>query len=390
MREYVKRVLPVLVLAVLGLGISIAVEVVHRRLASDVTYTSFCNVNASVNCDAVLASRYASLAGVSVAAWAIVYYLALLGIVIGIARVERAQLRETLGAVTLVSAAWGLLFSLYMATIAFAVLHTVCLMCSALYLVNIGMFLAAWRLRAGLRVLGRRQAAERSGKYRWVLAGSVVAAVALIVIGSWEALGRGGRPLDPDFHRWFLAQPVMQVPLDDSSNSRGSTTAAVTIVEFSDFECGHCAAFHARLQEVLRRTAGNVRVVFRHFPLDSSCNPKVNSRFHPEACLAAVASECAAEQGKFWEYHNLLFDNQQRLGRESLIAYAKRVALDMDRFSTCLGSEQARARVERDARIGAELGVESTPTVFINGRTIKGALERDQLIDALALAGGDR
>jgi protein-disulfide isomerase len=129
-----------------------------------------------------------------------------------------------------------------------------------------------------------------------------------------------------------------------------------------------------------------VRIVFRHFPLDSACNPSVASRMHPQACLAAVASECAAEQGKFWQYHNLLFDNQQRLGREFLIAYATRLGLNTERFAACLSSDAVQARVERDTKAGAELGIDSTPTVFINGRKIKGALEPERLADALTLA----
>jgi uncharacterized membrane protein len=335
MSERVRKILPVAVLAAIGLAISIVIQVVHGRLAADVNYASFCNVSAGINCDVVLGSRYASLAGVSVAMWAILYYLVTLGLAAGVAVAGRASARETLGTLILGSAVWGLLFSIYMAVIAFFVLRTICLMCSALYLVGIGLFLAAWRLRAGLRVTGRRQAAARAGQDRLVFAGSIAAAVALIAIGSWEALGRGGRLTDsadiarlrPDFYRWYLSQPVAQVPIDASRNARGGTDAPVTIVEFSDFECAHCAAFHESLEDVLHQMGKRVRVVFRHFPLDSGCNPKVANPIHPSACAAAVAAECAAEQGKFWQYHNLLFANQQQLSRAFLIQYATRLGM---------------------------------------------------------------
>ncbi len=398
MAERVKKILAVLILAVIGLGVGIATEVIHSRLASDVNYVSFCNVSANVNCDVVLGSRYALLAGVSVSAWAILYYLMLIGGAVGVAATGGAQLQERIATLMLVLAVWGLLFSIYMAATAFAVLHSVCVMCSALYLVNIALFVAAWWLRSGLRVAGHREAMARARPDRLGLAGSIVATVVLVAIGAWEALGRGVHPTDaaeiarqrPDFYRWYFAQPLTQVPLDAGRHSRGNPDAPVTIVEFSDFECAHCAAFHQSLEDVLHRMGQSVRVEFRHFPLDSACNPQIAAHVHPDACLAAAASECAAKQGKFWQYHNLLFANQQQLGRPFLIGYASRLGLDVARFTACLGSEEPRAGIERDVADGALLGIDSTPTVFINGRTIKGALDPDLLTDAVTLARANR
>jgi protein-disulfide isomerase len=280
-----------------------------------------------------------------------------------------------------------------MAVIALGILRTVCLMCSALYLVNIGLFVAAWRLRAAVRSVSRRQQPQRVAQERLVTVGALVAVAALVAVGSWEAFGRARHTPDeaeiarerPEFYRWYVTQPMTDVQTD-SSHSFGSADAAISIVEFSDFECGHCAAFHQSLEDVLHRGTEKVRVVFRHFPLDSACNPKVPTRLHPQACLAATAAECAGEQGKFWEYHNLLFENQQQLSREFLIGYAARLGLNQSRFSSCLSSDEARDRVQRDAEAGAQLGIDSTPTVFINGRMIKGALEPARLIDALVLA----
>lgn len=393
MSERVKKTLPILLFALIGMGIGIASEVVHLRLATDENYASFCNVNAAVNCDAVLASRYAVLAGISISVWAMLYYLAVITLSVAIILAARARLRERLATVTLLVAAWGLLFSLYMAVIALAVLHTVCVMCSGLQLVSVGLFAAAWYSRSQLQVASRHQAAERARQDRLVLVGSVVAAALLITIVGWEAFGPGLQRSDPaaiaqqlpDFYRWYLAQPIVQVPLD-GGHSRGNPSAPVTIVEFSDFECGHCANFHRSVDDVLHRYGQSVRIVFRHFPLDSECNPMLTVQLHREACLAAVASECAAEQGRFWQYQDVLFNNQGQLGRQSLIEYATRLGLDTTRFATCLDSPEPRARVHNDVTEGAALGVDSTPTVFINGRLVKGALEPKLLCAAVTLA----
>jgi len=395
MEAHVKRLVPVLLLAAVGIGVSVAIEIVHQRLAVDANYTSFCNVSASVNCDAVLSSRYAVLVGIPVSRWAILYHGVLLAVAASILIVSRAPLRERLGNLVLSLAVCGFVFSAYMATVAFLVLRTVCLMCSALYLVSIGLLVSAWGMRRAVQTAGRRQLAERAAGDRWIVIGGAVAAVALVAVGGWEALGYGSRILSPDeiartapdFVKWWQALPVVDVG-SDSGHVLGNRDAPVTLVEFSDFECGHCAAFHDSLEEVLRQGGYDVRVVFRHFPLDVSCNPKAATRLHPEACLAAIAAECAGEQGKFWEYHNLLFAHQQELSREFLFGYGARLGLDKARFAACLGSAAAAQRVAQDALDGAQLGIDSTPTVFINGRMIRGALETRRLAAALALAGG--
>lgn len=393
MVERLKKILPLLLLALTGLGISVVAQVVHLRLAANPSYTSFCNVNSSLNCDVVMGSRYARLAGMSVSLWAIAYYLVIIGIISTLAAVERARQRDRLAVMTLLLVCWGLLFSTYMAVIAFGVLHAVCALCTGLYLVNIAMFPAAWRLRSRERFIGRHRAGERAGQDRVVLIGGLAAAVAVLAVGSWEAFGRGGRQADiaaiarqnPQFYRWYMAQPVVSVPRD-GGHARGDAQAPVMIVEFSDFECGHCANFHRSLDTVLRRSGQEIRVVFHHFPLDSECNPKVSVRLHREACAAAVSAECAGDQGKFWPYHDLLFDNQQQLRRQSLIDYATRLGLDVPRFTACLDDSDAWARVTADIKEAAALGIDSTPTIFINGRMLKGSLEPDALSDAVTLA----
>jgi predicted DsbA family dithiol-disulfide isomerase/uncharacterized membrane protein len=393
MQAHVKKLLPVLLLAAVGIGVSLAIDVIHQRMAADVNYTSFCTVSATVDCRAVLGSRYATLWGVPVSRWALLYYGTLLAVGSGVLMTRSAALRQTLGTLIGAMALGGLVFSAYMAVIALAVVRSVCLMCSALYLVSIGLVLAAWRLRSALQITGRRQLSPRAGQDRMVMIGGAVAALALVVVAGWEAVGRGVHVPSaeeiardrPDFYKWWFAQPVVPVRAD-LGQARGNRDAPVTVVEFSDFECGHCAAFHASLEQVLRRSGYDVRLVFRNFPLDSTCNPKAATRLHPDACLAAVAAECAADQGKFWEYHNLLFDHQQELSREFLFGYANRVGLDKAQFGACLSGEAARRRVEQDVLDGAQLGIDSTPTVFINGRMIRGALEPGRLADALTLA----
>jgi protein-disulfide isomerase len=145
------------------------------------------------------------------------------------------------------------------------------------------------------------------------------------------------------------------------------------LTEFSDFECGHCANAYRSLKQVLPRYQKDVQVRFHHFPLDAACNPAVKHSVHQYACLAAMAAECAAAQGRFWEYHDMLFEHQANLDRDSLLDYAARVGLERSAFVACLDSDAPRQAIARDVAEAMRLGIESTPTFFLNGRTITGA-----------------
>jgi len=382
--------MPVLLFALLGLAVSLWIGSLHVRLDTDPSYTSFCNVNDQFNCDRVLTSRYARLGGFSISTWATLYYLAVLGMGIGTAFSARARTRESLALALATLGGFGFAFSVYMAIVAFGILHTVCLMCSALYLVSIGLLVTTLRLRNALRVVGRRQ--QQAPDRSIVMAGLVATGILAILV-AYELLTPSARAASaeeirrqrPEFYSWFHSQPVIP-SMAAEREAHGAPGAAVTLVEFSDFQCGHCAKLHDVLEEVLSRERGRVRVVFRHFPLDSSCNVKLTRGFHADACLAAFAAECAREQGKFWDYHSILFANQSRLGRDALIRYASDLGLDKERFIACLASDAPRLRVQRDIEDGQKAEIDSTPTIFINDRRIKGALDPDRLLDAFVLA----
>jgi predicted DsbA family dithiol-disulfide isomerase len=159
--------------------------------------------------------------------------------------------------------------------------------------------------------------------------------------------------------------PSKQVQLDvGESPVRGSPMAPVTIVEFSDFECPFCAAAHPVLERVVSESDGKVRLVFKQFPLES----------HPNARAAARATVAAGKQGKFWEMHDRLFDNQDALDPASLSRHARELGLDMERFRKDMGSEETEARIEADRALGRRAGIRGTPSIFINGRLYEGGL----------------
>ena len=144
--------------------------------------------------------------------------------------------------------------------------------------------------------------------------------------------------------------------------ARGPANAPITLVEFSDFQCGFCTRVLPTVSQLMKEYPNQIRWVFKHFPLD----------FHKEAPLAHEASLAAAAQGKFWEMHDLLF-TRKTLKRDDMIGMARELGLDVARFSKELDSRQYRKAVEADRREGTDLGVEGTPTFFVNGKALVGA-----------------
>lgn len=159
----------------------------------------------------------------------------------------------------------------------------------------------------------------------------------------------------------LLKEPRVQV--EAVGPSKGAPDAKVTIVEFSDFQCPFCSKAEPAVDEVMQKYPGKVRVVFRHFPLS----------FHEKAGKAAEAAACAEEQGKFWEFHKVLFTNQGKLDVGDLKEHAKSLALDSTKFDACLDGSKMKAKVDSDTEAGKKVGVNGTPAFFINGVMLSGA-----------------
>jgi formate-nitrite transporter family protein len=160
----------------------------------------------------------------------------------------------------------------------------------------------------------------------------------------------------------------LTAPVDSGDHTRGAKGGPQLVV-YGDFECPYTAAAMRDIGELLDGGAA-LEVVFRHFPLRS---------IHPQAQAAAEAAEAAAEQGRFWEMHDLLFRNQGMLESGDLLRYAERLSLDPARFESDTAHPDVQARIERDVDSGARSGVDGTPSLFINGHRYRGPRDPDSL-----------
>jgi predicted DsbA family dithiol-disulfide isomerase len=163
---------------------------------------------------------------------------------------------------------------------------------------------------------------------------------------------------------------------------RGPADAPVTVVEFSDFNCPFCQSVNATLEALRERYPTQVRIVFRHFPLD---------QLHPRARPIAEASVCAEEQGRFWEFHDRVFADGAALADDAIRATAEASGLDLSAFEACLAAGRAKATVERDVEAGQAAGVTGTPAFFVNGIRLSGAQPLEAFVRVIEqeLARGD-
>jgi protein-disulfide isomerase len=164
------------------------------------------------------------------------------------------------------------------------------------------------------------------------------------------------------------------VPVRTQDHRLGPANAPVTLVEYGDFECPYCGQAHTMLQDILDEMRSDLLFVFRYFPM---------TQVHPHAETAALAAEAAGVQGRFWEMHDALFENQRALSDEDLLRYAEALDLDLGRFEEDMRTRRHFPRLREDFMSGVRSGVNGTPTFFINGARHDGSYEYPVLIRAL-------
>ena len=174
----------------------------------------------------------------------------------------------------------------------------------------------------------------------------------------------GGSSAGPKTVTDSAGQTRYNVSVDDDP-SLGPADAPVTIVEFSDYQCPYCRKWYAEVYtRLMSDYKGKIRFVYRDFPLTS---------IHPEALPAAEAANCANEQGAYWGYHDALFSMQFELGPDTYMQYASALGLDLQKFQTCIKEKRYSREIQADQNYALDLGVQSTPTFFINGIPLVGA-----------------
>lgn len=356
-------------LSLAGLGLSIYLSSHYYDLRSGVaSFKSSCDISATMNCDVVAASPYAEIfSGVPLSSVTAGWYLAL--VVILASALNREWWRQAVrGALILTGIAT--LGTFYYLAIMAGVLHTYCLFCLFIDAINLASFILVLTLRprgAGGPPLSRSPWKTLAG----ITAACVFASV--VALKGLDQLNGHGREID-ELATQVLGTPAIAVGGGDGYPSMGPRDAPITIVEFSDFECPFCRMEALSLNTVMDRYPGKIRVVFRNFPLDPSCNRFVPHGMHQFACEAARIGICANREGLFKPYYEDVYQNQKDLGPGKAAEMAQSVGMNPNRLSACATDAATTEAVSADIEEGSRLGVQSTPTLFVNGHRVEGAL----------------
>lgn len=369
-------------------------------------------------CDAVSQSRWASVAGVPLAAVGLFFYGALLAL---LAPVLFAGKDDESGAPAvgfhLAVLAVGIDLAL-LGLQAFSI-QAFCKFCIATYFVNGLIAAALWPFRQSVRARGFLVLpTERRAFVAWVAAVLAVAASALAtnaalvdrkalagasILGLPSALeapvAAPASPLEEQLaaaqaeaKKWKATlddEKRLQVYLNEKAKSdfnetaptkldlthapaQGVSDAPIVVASFSDFMCPFCRDLSIGLRNFLPTAGNRVRSYYKHFPLDMACNPRVGRTVHEGACDLALAGVCAEESGRFWDFHDRVFARTwDKVTREDVLTLGAAAGLDRAKLSSCMSSATTRGRLNLDIEEGWRLGVASTPTLFVNGKKLK-------------------
>lgn len=381
----------VLVLSIGAIAVGIYLTIEHIHIKLQISGTGLCYALASGGCE-VTGGRFGSLLGVPVSVIGLAGAITTASLAT-IALFRRFQARDVARGLLFLVACASVIASVVMFVLSF-VEGSFCPFCVVWYGINVATWvLAFWGLDQPVAA-AVVDAAQK-----------VYQGTGLIAVGTFVVAVFGGNIVyhqtvvetqaeraenDQNELRNILAgqpsgptqvpdSPIRQSRAVGSNSGQNAHVKPVSIVKLSDFECPYCKRFWLDMEAFLNETHLPVTLSFVHFPLDAQCNPLIKSEFHIQACQAAVAAECARQQGKFWEYADRLFENQPRFDLDPLLAIAGEVGLDKNAFEFCINDPSASAKVRADVEIGLKQQVTGTPTLFVDGFIVRHALRKDQL-----------
>jgi uncharacterized membrane protein len=383
--------------ALVGLGASAAAAYTHYHLLSDPTYRSFCDVNATVSCTQVYMSRFSTVRGIPVALFGSMFFAAAALLSVS-GLTARETVRENVPGYLFALSTLALAVILYLGYASFVLLKAVCLLCLTTYAAVIGLFLVSGAATSfPMTTLPRRASRD----VRVFAASPLALTVAVLFFaGAASTLAffpreasssaAAGEPAAAataapvptqdqrsEFERWYVSQP--RVPLIVPTEG-----AIVLVVKFNDFQCPACGQSYLQYKPIFAKYEaehpGAVRLVLKDYPLNRDCNDALGQTIHPAACDAAVAVRLAPSS-RVEAMEEWLYSHQPAMTSPSVRQAARDVGQINDfetKYPSTLGM------VKGDVALGRQLGVKSTPTFFINGVKIEGALPPQYFEQAIA------
>jgi protein-disulfide isomerase/uncharacterized membrane protein len=367
-------------LGVLGIvfffGLILSAQLIydHYQIVNGAHHKSLCNLGGIYNCEAVNASSYSVLFGIPLATWGFSFYF--FAFLFTTLAFFWQEVRKELVTLLLPLSAFSVLLSLVLLYISLSQIHSLCIFCMGLYAVNLLAFIILFVAQKNLGSTWLTNIATfNKDKLTWIVGSGLILTAAVIAVS--QSFKEDELPLDLDnFMFRYSKAEERHIPIDGSA-TLGNPNATLKIVEFSDFECPFCARQSREVKKILLNYGSQVSFIFKHYPLDMSCNSMMKRPMHKNACLAAQAAYCAYKQNHFGPFHEELFHNQKKLDEAQILQMAQDEPMDMAAFKACLYSEDAKNAVRTDIALGQDLGIQGTPTFFINGKKIEGLVTKE-------------
>jgi protein-disulfide isomerase len=324
----------------------------------------FCQMLFGNSCDKALTTKLSVRFGYSLASMGLVYF-GLIGLLLSLNR-------SFIDRMLVLLAAFGVGVSIFQTNTIIGA-HVSCSFCLSIHAINLLLFMS---LIKNVQTTKISQVQTTLNRFRPILLrGSIL--LATIVLGgvsdyyALKATVNKKEPVDlAEVSKIFQSTTQFAIPKSATSPIIGSPDAPIQLIVFSSFQCPACKVFASTLDNIHKKFGDKVGISFKHFPLSTTCNPRISENMQPQACDAALAAVAAQRQNNFWNFHNLLFQSNLEADEKTLVEAAKNSGLDMAKWSTDKQSEAAKISVAEDVNIAYQLGINATPTVFLNGRMV--------------------
>ncbi|WP_345270848.1 thioredoxin domain-containing protein [Nibrella viscosa] len=332
-----------------------------------ISLPDLCRLIFGTSCDKALSSSIAWHLGYPLSSWGLVYF-GLLGLLVSIRELLTDRLATLL-------AALGAGVSIILGVLIIDG-HIACPLCLVIHLANILILISLASNTPGVRTAAlftfQKQASPPYTLVQWaalVLVTLFVGGISEIGILQKSLNRQPAVDLD-EVAQNFQTAKVEAIPISANRSVLGSARAPVQVVVFSSFQCPACKTLAPSLAHIYKKFGNSIGISFRNFPLSSACNMALSEDMQPRSCEAAFATVAAEQQNRFWNYHDHLFETSLEQNDKTLTSIAKNIGLDIDKWNRDRNSEEVKKIIADDLAIAYKLGINATPTVFINGRRV--------------------
>jgi protein-disulfide isomerase/uncharacterized membrane protein len=383
------------ILAILGILTSIALLVVYYNANfNPLAGPSFCAISDKIDCDAVAETAYSRFLGVPLAVWGLGYYFFILfAALIPFEKFDLFKNFKHPKAFIFNASILSIILSLILYFISAYIIEKLCILCHMLYLLNVGLFLAA---KAGtpfeaLFINTFNDIKNMLSDKRWgVVLGvpMIIGVAALVAINIYQPFISHETP--PAANNFSQCEAGASHPQNSTGenpykpgtigNILGDRNAKLIINEYTDFECPYCAMSNDMMLKLSKEVPG-IKIQHHDFPLDQECNPYIKFSMHPTSCLASYYAKAARKQGKFWDMAVLLYANREELTEDKILELAKTINLDTDKLKKdVIDNKQIfKDEILQDVEKAKRLGINGTPTIVVGIKKHEGAMPYPEL-----------